>query len=626
MIGSNATLKRLRISLYFILQFVALGTALIAIVWAVNGMEAHRDISPSELPLQNVTLWTDALPFALLLLALLAWTRKIVLSTWLSGLAAGLLYGVNALKSDVLARPLSHDDFMLLSEFGDGMELLLRYVPWDRHFVARLAAFLAITLAIAVFEPRCWRRASMWARATTTCVALALLTSLISGWSPWRVVYARDHIDFKPWEASSDNSARIGLVNTLLMQGLYAPSEDALVTDPEPGRELLDNWQQPMAEYMSQPLPASLPDIVIVQSESFFDPTIMRGIDGERTPNLRRLQRSGLHGDLHVPAYGGGTIQTEFEILTGLPLRFFPQLQYPYLGIKEASIPGLVQSLKAAGYDTLAIHPNKGGFWNRNSVFRRMDFDRFIDITDPAFQSAQRIGFYISDHDLTNVILDTLPTSGPPQFTFAISIQAHGPYANIKFDEARSKQRDAIPIPSGLDKATARALRNYLIQLRDADRELGRLADALAKRQRPTLLVFYGDHLPGLEKAYAKGFKNELKPFEQRVPYLMLHFPKDSQPPRRQDLSAWTVAASILDDIGIHNDVWFTLQNLVIQTTPTGEPALNDEDMHRLASLAGLRLKNRIDNASPKFEQPRNSQSDDNQTTHVPSAPDHMGQ
>ena len=74
------------------------------------------------------------------------------------------------------------------------------------------------------------------------------------------------------------------------------------------------------------------PDIVVVQSESFFDPSVVRGLDGEDfAPNLHRLAKEGSSGGLHVPTYGGGTIRTEFEVLTGLSLRYFPTLQFPYL-------------------------------------------------------------------------------------------------------------------------------------------------------------------------------------------------------------------------------------------------------------------------------------------------------
>src|SRR5690606_23705483 len=76
----------------------------------------------------------------------------------------------------------------------------------------------------------------------------------------------------------------------------------------------------------------TLPDIVIVQSESLFDPARLAGVlDGRWLPQYHRLTRRTTHGDLVVPTFVGGTIRTEFEVLTGAPLASLGGVQYPWL-------------------------------------------------------------------------------------------------------------------------------------------------------------------------------------------------------------------------------------------------------------------------------------------------------
>lgn len=568
-----------------LLVLAGLGTLLLL----VASLDGHSHASIRALWDARFAPWANALPVLLLMLALLGLTRRLMLSTWLALLMATLLYAISAVKAGVLEAPLTRQDFLLAGQFGRDGGLLLRYLPWDMHMTFVLTATAMVTLMLAAWEPpllaRTWRL-----RLPLSVAMLALLASLVAGMLPWQTVYARSRMHYRPWSPATVNARRCGLLGGLLMSNLYAPSAASLAADTAPGRALFRAQRQALARSMRQGDARTRPDIVVVQSESFFDPALLKGYRAQDwISHYRHLATLGQHGRLEVPTYGGGTIRTEFEVLTGLPLRYFPQLDYPYLGLDSQHIPGLVAALKHAGYRTLAIHPNDGGFWNRASVFRRMGFDRFIDKQDPAFAAAPRQGYYIADRRLTDVVLEALRNEGPPQFVFAISMENHGPYLHAPIADDRVAARDAMPVPEGVGPVGARKLRNYLLHQRDADRELGRLAKALAARERPSLLVFYGDHLPGLTESWAGGFKNGREATRQTVPWLLIQ-PGTSAPQRARDLPAWMLGAEILARAGLHHDAWFALERIL-------EPQLRDEDWkpeprqaRQLASLAQLRL------------------------------------
>ncbi|HET6632032.1 MAG TPA: sulfatase-like hydrolase/transferase [Rhodanobacteraceae bacterium] len=574
------------------LKLLALAVALLLLATLANVLDGGNGVEPRGLFEGVLAPWANALPALLLMLALLALCRRLLLSLWLSLAALVLLYGVNRLKMEVLQAPLLPQDFRLLDHLGGDTGLLAHYLPTGASLWLTVAAILLIAVTLAWSEPPLlrWR----WrARLPLTLVAVAALASLVGGVAPWRSVYAAAALNYQPWTTAGSLARDDGLVSMLLLRTLYAPRDAIGDGDPALARALLQAHAAGIEARLGPPTRTPLPDIVVLQSESFFDPARLRGYaPAQFLPNLRRLEKHGLSGNMTVPTYGGGTIRTEFEVLTGVPLALKPALRYPYMGLTAARIPGLASALKQAGYRCTAIHPHQGGFWNRESVFRRMGFDRFITIASPLFDHAPKRGYYVDDQALTDVILGQLQQDGPPQFLFAISIENHGPYLDFPMSDARRAQAATIPVPPGIRGDPKRELQHYLLRERDADRQLGRLADALARRTRPTLLVFYGDHLPGLAPAFAHGFDDGGVPSRQPVPYLLIE-PGAGAPPVRRDLPSWMLAATLLDAAGVHDDRYFALLRALEPELAANHWQPGTRLLRQLDSLTALRLGDR---------------------------------
>ena len=157
---------------------------------------------------------------------------------------------------------------------------------------------------------------------------------------------------------------------------------------------------------------------------------------------------------------------------------------------------------------------------------------------------------------MTDRILDELRDDGPPRFVFAISMENHGPFDwRPGLDQSRL---GALQMPEKLDAGGRLWLGNYLYLLDDADQQLGRLAEALAQRKRRTLLLFYGDHLPGLAPVYDQlGFDDGRDAKSQPVPWLLLDN-ADSHP-RRLDTRSWMLPAVLLHVAGIDDNAYFNV-------------------------------------------------------------------
>lgn len=248
-----------------------------------------------------------------------------------------------------------------------------------------------------------------------------------------------------------------------------------------------------------------LPDIVVIQSESFFD--ARRLCESVKRDILRHFDRicaeSVCHGRLRVPAWGANTVRTEFSFLSGLePEQLGVHRFNPYRRLARQGVPSLVGYLKRMGYRTVCVHPYPASFYARDKVFERLGFDRFLDIG--AFADAPRSGPYVSDEAVAQkirVLLDE-GRGEEPLFVFAITMENHGPLhlESVAPGEAESFM-DALAAGNYHDLVV------YLRHLAHADQMAGLLKEYLSACDRDACLCFYGDHVPIMPDVYrANGF------------------------------------------------------------------------------------------------------------------------
>lgn len=75
------------------------------------------------------------------------------------------------------------------------------------------------------------------------------------------------------------------------------------------------------------------PNIIIVQLESFINPNWITDIKLNKNPvsNLESLSNEFTSGLISIPVLGGGTANTEFEVITGMSTEFFGSGKFPYI-------------------------------------------------------------------------------------------------------------------------------------------------------------------------------------------------------------------------------------------------------------------------------------------------------
>lgn len=245
------------------------------------------------------------------------------------------------------------------------------------------------------------------------------------------------------------------------------------------------------------------PNVIVVMNEAFWDPTVLQGVrfDRDPAPNLRALQARFPHGQLISPAFGGGTSNVEFEALTGFSTAFLPPASNAYQQFIKQPLPSLAHVAKGLGYTATAIHSYHDWFWNRRSVYKHLGFDAFVSKTEMAAPKLK--GIYIEDADVTQEIVAKTAETDGPDFVYAVTMQNHGPYSDDRYGKQNELAVTAAGAKDPQDRlAIEQILRTYGQGILDADRALAGLVAHYRRSPEPTIIVFFGDHLPMLGANY----------------------------------------------------------------------------------------------------------------------------
>ncbi|MGN0135243.1 sulfatase-like hydrolase/transferase [Anaerotignum sp.] len=239
------------------------------------------------------------------------------------------------------------------------------------------------------------------------------------------------------------------------------------------------------------------PDIIIILSESFWDPTVLNGVTYSDDPikNYRRIAEEHPSGSMVSCTFGGGTVRPEFEILTGMTTNMLPSGNVPYQQYVFNDIFSYARQFKNLGYDTVGIHTYQKDFYERDRAYPLLGFDEFLGEYDLHAEHHWNSGPYITDETITEEIIYQLEQPHETGlFLQAITMENHGLY----FDKYDPSDWDIQVSSDVLSERNLNVLHNYCKGVSDSDAELGKLYDYVMNREKPTVVLWYGDHLPTL--------------------------------------------------------------------------------------------------------------------------------
>lgn len=380
---------------------------------------------------------------------------------------------VNNAKYKALREPFIFQDYEYFLDAIKHPRLYIPFFGWGKFFISTLGFVFAITVGFWV-EPATQNQWQLNGQLGALLFLLVLsLAFLLIGNKKTRQVIFLPEYDLK----------NLGL---LAKSWQYAQAE----------REQI---KAPSAFVTPSIKKTKLPNLVAVQSESFFDPrSLYPAINPKIFAGFDQVKATAIQqGQLKVPAWGANTVRTEFAFLTGLAENNLGVHRFnPYRAVLAGQqVPSIAAHLKNLGYTTLAIHPYPASFYYRNKVFPLLGFDEFIDITH--FSKEDNFGPYISDLAVAKKIEEVLDLAKKPVFVFVITMENHGP---LHLEEITQKDVDNIylkPPPEGCKDLTV-----YLRHINNASLMVKRIQEMLATSSYPASLCWYGDHVPIMPQVY----------------------------------------------------------------------------------------------------------------------------
>ncbi|KGE16400.1 LTA synthase family protein [Paenibacillus wynnii] len=228
-------------------------------------------------------------------------------------------------------------------------------------------------------------------------------------------------------------------------------------------------------------------NLIVVQMESFQTFLIGLKIDGQEiTPNINKMVKNELYFDNFYSSAGQGTTSdAEFVVNTSL---YIPHHEAATSSkYMDKSLPSLPKLMKAQGYETATFHTNSVEFWNREALYKTLDFDKYYD--QAFYGDDDHIAFGSSDEVLfakTVPELVRLDAEENPFYAMVISMSAHHPY---KLPESKFK----IKLP---ERFEGTLVGDYIQSQNYADYAMGQFLDDLKTRGlwENSVVVFYGDH------------------------------------------------------------------------------------------------------------------------------------
>lgn len=399
---------------------------------------------------------------------------------------------VNFLKVDFRAEPFIPTDITTIGEAANvsvGIEFKFTWVIVVSVFIMLLANIL-----MWIFV-----RSDKVKAAKRICGIMACM--LIGGTSYFAVYSKSEIFNAVPsfaniWKDSSvmENKGflymflnRFGLFSYDAPEGYSKKAVEEVYSEAEASEKLPDGYIKP--------------DVIAIMGESYFDikKTNLEYENGfNPTENLEKLRQEGAWGELIVRGIGGGTVVSEFEFLTANVMPFINDtIISPYNTYITKDAYSIVSYLKDEfGYESVAMHLGNEWFYNRKSTYPRLGFDRTLFYEDVEHKNLP-IGYngYAPDSYLADEIIDSYnkhisKNFEQGYFNFNVTVANHLPYNEYE------KGKEFIKRADNLSDSEYLMVNRYAELLGKTDELLGRVYSHINASDKPTVLVFFGDHLP----------------------------------------------------------------------------------------------------------------------------------
>lgn len=330
-----------------------------------------------------------------------------------------------------------------------------------------------------------------------------------------------------------------------------------LIMVEKPDGYSIESIESIVEQYSLNSIDNKTPNIIVIMDESFSD---LKSISDFPTnedymPFIRSLKEDTIRGNVYVSVFGGNTANSEFEFLTGNSMGLLPANAIAYQLYIRNEFPSIVENFKQLGYaGNIAMHPYYPEGFNRLTVYPFLGFNEFISLD--SFSKSEKLRNKVTDEANFDKIIEMYEQSktkdSSPFFLFDVTMQNHGGYENT---DPNFIQKIKITDENYFNEEAE----VYLSLTKYTDEAVEKLVNYFKKVNDPTVIIFFGDHQPGLEKSwynklYGKN-QEQMSTQELMVKYKVPFFAwanYDIQEEEVDGISMNYLSAYIFDKVGIN--------------------------------------------------------------------------
>lgn len=401
----------------------------------------------------------------------------------------GALSVVNFLKLKILGQPLYPVDFYQVKNLGSFVDFL----SLDIRILISLVVAFVLFIVLLSLKFREFKIRKIYLALSFLCCVGVIGSSI----SPFDInaqnIYTKAGAVYCGWN-QPHNYKENGFIFAMLSNLQSKTMEKPENYNEEVINEIVKKYSEKAAAYNSGITEsAEKPNIIYVMSESLWDPTSLEFLNFDADPleNIKNFSDDNyIYGSLLSPEFGGNTANVEFELLTGMAMYNINKGSIPYQQSVSKFFPSVVDLLKDEGYKTYALHPNSKAFYKRSYVYENFGIDNFIGIDDMV--NIERMpGGYVDDYSITKEIKRVLEENDEPIFMHAVTIQNH-----MNYDLGKNGEESIGVTWDGFAEGSQEEFESYSEGIKHSDLAIKELMDFVKDYDKPTMVVFFGDHLP----------------------------------------------------------------------------------------------------------------------------------
>jgi len=430
----------------------------------------------------------EAFCLNIILLMGLIFTRRIVFSLMLTLIIYSFFIYANIEKSAQLLTPIFFNDLTNIKQLTLVKGVFLPYIPI-------LFSYTLILILTFVAGFKIERRHTFLVKFHLLNILLVLVIVISI------IIFKteiKDNLRFK-FSIKTNNShalttaEKYGFLFFFVKDALYSEKIKTLESYSA-GRIAIIKTKIPEAS-ASHVSNVESPSLIIYFIESFADP-VRAGIKttADAIPFFRSLTRNHLSGQVYSPVFGGNSANSEFELLTGFSMHFFPKSSIPYIDLPYREIPSLARELSHQGYHSSSVQPVDLGLFNYKHIYQMLGFDETISLWDKDGIEKDPAGRYPSDSSVVKEIIK-VSEQNDRFFIFAFPNSTHSNWNYSAYDDSPLDLDLESPLrfPGG-----AKQLKTYINSLNTADNAIQELIQHFEKVKKPIAILVVGDHQPGL--------------------------------------------------------------------------------------------------------------------------------